>query len=185
MSKSGVTLSDLLGKVDDESVRDALRGDSGETGTLAAFIGESAAGAVAREVNGALDKDLIEVIAGSIATLKDLHQYTDATKFPPDRAFTHRLFKSTLQAPQEIDLAVLLTGVPREITLVLTLDLNLVLESMTLTVKGGRITGVEFGAARAQVGLRYKRINLIAPHETPPLKLGRADFPEGHGLAIG
>jgi hypothetical protein len=185
MSKTGVTLSDLVGKVDDESVRHALRGDSGETGTLAAFIGEAAAGAVAKEVNGALDRDLFEVIAGSIVTLRDLHQYTDAVKFPPERTFTHRLFKSTLQAPQEIDLAVLLTGVPREITVVLTLDLNLVLETLTLTIRGGRITGVEIGAARAQVGLRYKKSNLIAPHDTPPLKLGRVDFPEGHGLAIG
>jgi hypothetical protein len=185
MSKTGMTLSALLGKVDEQAVRDALRDGSGETGTLAAFMSDSAAGAVAKEVNAALDKDLFEVMAGSIVMLKDLHQYTDPTKFPPERAFTHKLFKSTLQAPQDIDLAVLLAGVPGEITFVLTLDLNVVLESMTLTIKAGRITGVEFGSAKAQVGLRYKRINLVAPHETPPLKLARADFPEGQGLAIG
>jgi len=185
MSKTGVTLSSLLGKVDEQAVRNALHDGSGEAGSLAGFLGESAAGAVAKEVNAALDKDLFEVIAGSLATLRDLHQYTDAAKFPPERVVTHKLFKSTLQAPQDIDLAVLLAGLPTEITVVLTLDLNVVLESMTLTIKAGRITGVEFGSAKAQAGLRYKRINLVPLHDTPPLKLGSADFPEGQGLAIG
>lgn len=184
MSRTGVTLSSLLGKVDEQAVQTALHDSPGEAGTLTAFLGESAAGAVAKELNEALDKDLFEVIASSIVTLRELHQYTDATKFPPDRVFTHKLFRSTLQAPQEIDLAVLLTGVPSEISIVLTLDLNVVFESMTLTVKAGRITGVEFGSAKAQAGLRYKKFNLIAPRETPALRLGRADFPEGQGLAI-
>lgn len=185
MNASKVSLSDLLGKVDEKAVQAALSGDSGEAGTLVGFLGETAAGAVAREVNSALDKDLLEIIAGALVTLRDLHQYSDATKFPPEREFTHRLFRSTLQAPQEVDLAVLLTGVPSEITIVLTVDLNLVLDSMTLTIKAGRIKGVEFGSAKAQVGLRYKRFNLIAPHETPPLKLGRVDWSAGEGLAIG
>jgi len=185
MSQTGVSLSDLLGKLDEKTVRDALGSGANEAGSLVGFLGEAAAGAVAKEVNDALDKDIFEVIASSIVALRDLHQYSDNINFPPDRVFTHKLFKSTLRAPQEIDLAVRLAGVPQELTVVLTLDLNLLIDSMTLTIKAGRITGVEFGSATAQVGLRYKGVNLIAPHETPALKLGRVDWPEGQGLPVG
>jgi len=66
MSQTGVSLSDLLGKVDEKTVRDALGSGANEAGSLVGFLGEAAAGAVAKEVNDALDKDIFEVIASSI-----------------------------------------------------------------------------------------------------------------------
>jgi hypothetical protein len=185
---NGIKLKDVFGELKPDEVstkwREVLTDTKEEHGDIAGFITGAAGSAVAEAVNGVLDNDLLELLARSVVTARDLLHYLDEKKFPPGKAADYRLLKQTLKAPQDIDISVLFAGIPGVIKVVLQVDLNVVIESLILTIQDGRVTAVDFGTAKVQTGLRYGSVNLMGPKETPALHLGRYEWPAGEGFPL-
>jgi len=185
MNDTGLTLSQLLA-VEKGALKTALDqyvedndAHASLPGTVLGFVAEEAAAAVDK----VLDRDIFELVFKAWAAVRELHEYTDPAKHPPAERAVVRWGKCSLQAPQNVDIRLSAAAI-RLPVLQLTIDLAAEFDSLALTIQGGAIRKITPGAARASVGLKYRKTTLIKPRKTPELTFEHGiEFDEG--LPIG
>lgn len=165
MSESGVTLRDLV-TFDDGDVVRAIEAQGAEDRRFAG-LGDRVAGLAARvgadKLNGALDADLFEVLASAFTRLEKLREQAEPGRLPPGQAAVVTLLdtKFTGACHPVLELAVPGLELPK---LRFTLELELALESLAVSVEGGAIRSLAPGRASVLARLKYGKVKL---KETP------------------
>jgi hypothetical protein len=174
MSAQGVRIGDLfpsgLAPVG-ESVANELRreGGAGSAGIAWEMVQDEAAARL-KEV---LDLDVLELIGQAWRKARELREYADPLKHPPEETSIVHLGEHAVTCEVHPVLAV------RRFTV------NLVakFKSAALTIRGGAIRAVAPGVCAAVAELKYRSVSLKR-EETPELRLpGRFEFRDGLRIA--
>ena len=126
-------------------------------------------GVVCDKLEGALGDDLIGLLVDGWSKARELHGYTDRTKYPEGKTVVMTLgqTKSSIVVDPQLTLVV---GETVRWPLPLTVEFIATLEGVRLTIEKGEIVAVEFARLGLDAKLRWDR------HELP-LGLKRRDIP--------
>jgi len=183
MSAQGVRINDLfpsgLTQIG-ESVANEIRqqGEAGLTGGAWAMLKDEAAARL-QEV---LDLDVLEVIGQAWSKARELREYADPLKHPPEETSIVHLGEHAVTCEVYPVLEVRLGDVALP-ELRFTLNVIAKFKSVALTIRGGAIRAVAPGACAAVAELKYRSATLKR-EETPELRLpGRFNFRDGLRIA--
>jgi hypothetical protein len=184
MADAGVTLADLV-QVDKQDLRKAIADHLGSAAGARAAALAPVLDVVSDRVAGCLDAafraDLVEVAAKAFADLRELHNYAGPDQPPGGAEATLNFAENALKAPQTLKLHLAVDGfdIP---ALELTLDLELVFETLAVTVKAGHVRALGLGPTRAEAALRYKESTLAGPFEKSLARLEPKSFDPGFAI---
>jgi hypothetical protein len=183
MSAQGVRIGDLfpsgLAPVG-ESVANELRreGGAGSAGIAWEMVQDEAAARL-KEV---LDLDVLELIGQAWRKARELREYADPLKHPPEETSIVHLGEHAVTCEVHPVLAVRLGDVALP-ELRFTVNLVAKFKSAALTIRGGAIRAVAPGVCAAVAELKYRSVSLKR-EETPELRLpGRFEFRDGLRIA--
>jgi len=183
MSDSGVMVSVLLPDTFnrmEEAVRNELSKDPamGGVSRLWAFIGSTATDAIRRRLNF----DVVEVLGRGWVLARELHEYKDSKKHPPDEHSIVYLGQHKMKTELYPVLTVMIGPINRELRF--TLELKAQINSVALSIRDGHITGLGTGDCLVEAELKYREIALHDPIKSRKVTLpGHHDF-IAPGLAI-
>jgi hypothetical protein len=183
--QSGVSVKELLpAKIDgmvDTVKQEACKDPDAGTARLAwSFIGFEAT----KAMRSALDCDVFELLAQAWCTARELHEFSDRSKHPPEEISVLHLGDHKLKTNVEVvlDIAVGVISLPR---LRFTVELAAHFRSAALSIRDGHITALASGDCSVSAQLKYRDTELHKPMESRKVTLpGRLPF-RAPGLAIG
>lgn len=183
MSEQGVRIIDLfpsgLAQVGEKVANEVRQqGEAGPAGIAWGMLKEEAAA----RLSEVLDLDVLEVIGQAWSKARELREYADPLKHPPDETSIVHLGEHAVTCEVYPVLEIKLDEVVlRELRF--TLNLAAKFRSVALTIRGGAIRAVAPGACAALAELKYGKWTLKR-EETPELRLpGRLEFPGGLRIA--
>ncbi|MBP6013640.1 MAG: hypothetical protein KBA31_15545 [Alphaproteobacteria bacterium] len=148
-----------------------------------ALLQNHAAQSATEALQAALDVKVIDILAAAWNTRRDLAQYTDRTKFPPDQIIDHALSKHDIRSTHKPRLQIMLdhSEIGPEIEFEVTISLTV--ESASLRIQDGRIMFARLGKAHGTGTIKCESATLFTrPTKAVALPL-TVSF--GNGLAIG
>jgi hypothetical protein len=139
-------------------------------------------GPVAKEIEARmgeiLDLDVVGVLLGGWKKYRQLQQYRDATKYPPDETVLLSLAEHAISSSHHPKIEILAEQLLLA-RLEFTITLALKLEGIVLKVRGGKIREICAGRCRGKGTLACAGVSLLEK-ETEPLELpGRIGLGEG------
>jgi len=169
----------------DEVIKEGLGSDS-EAGrpAIPGFAWQIIQSKAAQAVRGVLDGDVFELLARAWCVARELHEFTDRRKHPPDKDST--VFLGDHRVSTEVHPVLLVTvGSIEGPRLRFTLTLTAHFRSASLSIRDGHITAIEAGDCSVGAQLKYKDIKLHKELESRDIKLpGRVKL-QPPGLEIG
>jgi hypothetical protein len=171
---AGMSVADLLpSRLDNLDA--ALQHEKASNANLASLPGV-AMGAVGQRVDAAvrdaLNCDVFQVLAGAWAKARELHDYADETKHPPDEASTVFLGEHGLGVDLHPTVDVTITGLAT-FELRFTLTLQAALRLAELPIRGGHIVQLGRCDATLQSVLKYGDIPLHEPLQSRRVTLSK------------
>jgi hypothetical protein len=184
MSAQAVRIADLfpagLGTVG-ESVEQEVRRSGGEAGA-AGIAWSMLKDQAAARLEETLDLDVLELIGQAWSKARELREYADPRKHPPDETAVVQLGEHAVTCEVYPVLEVRLGDVALP-ELRFTLNLVARFKAVGLTIRGGAIRAVAPGACAAVAELKYRSVTLKR-EETPELHLpGQFKFRDGLRIA--
>jgi hypothetical protein len=184
MSARAVRIADLfpagLGTVG-ESVEQEVRRSGGEAGA-AGIAWPTLKDEAAARLKEALDVDVLELIGQAWSKARELREYADPVKHPPEETSIVHLGDHAVTCEVHPVLEVRLGDVALP-ELRFTVNVVAKFKSVALTIRGGAIRAVAPGVCSALAELKYRSVTLKR-EETPELRLpGRFDFRSGLRIA--
>jgi hypothetical protein len=184
MSSKGTRVIDLFEGASLHGIGDTVQQhihDSAAQDSTQAMVWDAVKSEAAERLEEALDLDVFAVFGQVWAKARELKEYTDAKKYPPEQTVIVHLGKHDMVAREKPILDVKIGGV-RLPVLEFALNLTAHFEAVALTVRGGRIYTITPGDCSAKVELKYGDAKL-ASNETPKLHVpGQISL--GDGIAI-
>lgn len=186
MADNGLTIRDFL-MARTEDARQAI--ERSETGAKLKEAVDKLPGIdwapVAKEIEAKigeiLEVDLLGVLLGGWKKYKQLQEYRDVTKHPPEETILLSLAEHAISSSHHPKIEILAAEAPLG-TLEFTITLALKLEGIVLKVRGGRIREICAGRCRGKGTLACAGVELLAK-ETDRFELpGR--FSLGEGIEI-
>jgi hypothetical protein len=181
--KSGIAIRDLLPETF-ERMTDVMQkgfsdGAAGGEASIPNFAKHMAGSKATAALRTSLNGDLFETLAHAWSFARELHEYTDATKHPPDEQSVVFLGEHDAAYTQPLVLSLSTAGLSI-LTLRFVLELTAHFQSAALAICAGRITGLAAGQCRVSAQLKYKDIPLHARKDSQTLKLpGHVEFKPG------
>jgi hypothetical protein len=128
-----------------------------------------------------LDQKVSDVMIAAWNKYKDIVQYTDAEKYPPDETYLVPLVEHTIESVYEPSLEILFNNQPvGELNFEITFFITL--EGIALEIKGGKIMKVNTGSCKGGGSIKCEDITIFEK-ETSPFNLpGSIDL--GKGIPI-
>src|SRR5262245_19877299 len=169
----------------DEVIKAGLADDSAEARpTIQSFAWQIIQSKAAEAVRDALDADVFELLARAWCVARELHEFTDRRKYPPDKDST--VFLGDHQVSTEVHPVLAVTvGSIETARLRFTVKLTAHFRSAALSIRDGHITAIEAGDCAVAAQLKYKDIKLHKELESRNVKLpGRLRL-KPPGLEIG
>jgi hypothetical protein len=117
-------------------------------------VWSSATSCIARALHGALDVPLSAILSGAWNSYRELLEYTDPVRHPPQQAALHTLSEHTIRVTQHPTVELLIDGV-RAGRLTFDAELDARIESAVLSIQAGRIYEVRVGTCRFTGKLSY------------------------------
>jgi hypothetical protein len=184
---SGVKLGDLL-PVNLDRIDDALTQARAKNAELAgANLPKLAVGVLDREVGeavrGALDCDVFGLLAQAWAKARELHEFADAAKHPPDEVSTMFLGEHSLSFDLHPVVDVVI-GQLAKFTLRFTLELAADLRMAELTIRGGHVTEIGKCDCELSAVLTYDEVELHDPIKAKRFTLTRSIVFAAPGVPI-
>jgi hypothetical protein len=180
---SGLRLRDLI-EFDQETMKPALE-QHGADADKPARLGHRVSGFVSKagadKLNAAMDADVFEVLLKSVQKLQSLKEYTDVQKHPASETSVVTLGDTKFSTKYQPILGIAASGLKLP-ELRFTLEVELALKSMALSITDGIIRSIAPGEAHATARLKYGSVLLKevpSRHVTLP---GEIDL--GDGIAI-
>jgi len=184
MSDIDVTLVELF-PIDKAAVQKAIKLHLSEAAPGRASLLGPVLGVVtdraAASLNEALHVDLIGLAGETLSGLRELHDYSGADKPPAGGEAMVTFFERTLKAPLTLGLHLEVDHIKLP-SLELTLDLRLVFEALTVTVKAGHVRAVGLGSGHAEASVRYGNEVLVPLFSSRPLELPPKSFDPGFAI---
>ena len=139
-------------------------------------------GTVAKEIEAklgeVLDVDIVGVLLGGWKKYRQLQQYRDTTKYPPEETILLSLTEHSIASAHHPKIEILAGEVPVG-TLEFTITLALKLEGIVLKVRGGKIREIVAGRCRGKGTLECAGVALLEK-ETERFELpGRVSLGDG------
>lgn len=184
---SGVTLGDLL-PANLDRMTGALKQARVSNPDLAkANLPALAAGVLDQKVDeavrGALDCDVFGLLAQAWAKARELHEFADAAKHPPDEVST--LFLGEHSLTYDVDPVVdVVIGQLAKFTLRFKLELAADLRAAELTIRGGHITEIGKCDCELSAVLSYDDVELHEPVKAKRFTLTRSIVLPAPGVPI-
>lgn len=174
--ESGIRLADLLPErlAMDEAVEEAMCEDPEVRGSRLdwGFIG----GEAEEALRGALDCDLLELLAQGWVKARALRDYADPAKHPPGETAIVHLAEHKLARDLHPSLEMKLGPCP-PVRLRFTLSLAAQIRGLALSIRDGHVTGGAAGDASVSAVLKYGAVKLHKEKDSKKLKLpGRFAF---------
>lgn len=133
-------------------------------------------------IKAALDIRIVDILATAWNTRRELRQYLDRTKYPPEQVVDHALAKHDIRATHKPRLQIMLDNSPLgpEIEFEVAVALNL--EAVVLRIQDTRIMFARLGKAYGTGTIKCEGATLFSrPTKAVPLPL---TLSFGAGLAI-
>jgi hypothetical protein len=169
----------------DEVIKDGLNLASGEAPTTLPRVAMEVVESKAVEaVRDALDVDIFELLARAWGKARELHEFTDREKYPPEKTYTAFLGEHDLST--EVHPVLILTiGRLEGPRVRLTVELTAHFRLAELSIREGHIIAVGAGDGSVGAQLKYKDVPLHKELKSTPVKLSKALRLQPPGLAIG
>lgn len=153
----------------DTAVRDVIGDGNGlQQGQIAwRFLGKK----VGDCIQGAIDMDLLNVLADAWSTARELHAYAGPPEHLRGKNIAVTLGQHEFTHTVRLELELSVNGGRAGPPLPLDLDLTASIESVVLTIRDGRLVGVGSGEGRVSLQLKYKEVPLH--EEVRSVDLGR------------
>ena len=183
MSNSSVTVTGLLPdtfKDMESTVKNELSKDPATTvaGKLWGLIGSAATDAIRNRLNF----DVVELLGCGWVVARELHEYKDRQKHPPNETSIVYLGEHKMKTDVHPVVIVTIGPIRREIPF--TLELTAQINSVALLIRDGHITGAGTGDCFVQAQLKCGETALHDPVKSKKVPLpGRYDF-QAPGLTI-
>lgn len=114
----------------------------------------SAATGIARALHGALDIPLSAILTSAWNSSRELLDYADPAKHPPEETALHTLSEHTIRTVHHPSVELVIDGIHAgEVTFDAELDANI--NGAILSIQGGRIYEVRVGTCRFTGELKY------------------------------
>jgi hypothetical protein len=183
MPESALTLKDFL-LARTEEAREAIE-KSPAGAKLKEAVGKLPGiewGPVAKEIEAkigdVLDVDIVSVLLGGWKKYRQLQQYRDPAKYPPEETILLSLTEHSIASSHHPKIEILAGEVPVG-TLEFTITLALKLEGVVLKVRGGKIREIAAGRCRGKGSLECAGVTLLEK-ETDSVELpGRVGLGDG------
>lgn len=156
----------------EKAVRDADGDDEGlDHGRVVwRSFGEKAADCI----QGALDVDVLKLLAIAWSKVRELHAYAGPPAHLRGKTIVVTLGQHEFTHTVHLDLEVTMNGTSVGRPIRLDLDLIAEIESVALTVRDGRVIGVGGGEGSVSLQLKYKDVRLH--DEVRSARLSRRDY---------
>jgi hypothetical protein len=183
MSDNGVMVNELLpdtfnrmeGVVRNEFSKDPAMGVASR---LWALIGSTATDAIRSRLNF----DVVELLGRGWVFARELHEYKDPNKHPPEESSIVYLGQHKMKTELYPVLTLMIGPISRELRF--TLEMTAHINSVALSIRDGHITGLGTGDCFVEAELKYREIALHDPVKSRKVTLpGHRDF-KAPGLAI-
>lgn len=181
------TLAGLLGLDSAAAVRDAARAVA-KNGKLVAARGvpaplrEAAAASLIETGCTLLNSPLAGVLGDAWTKARDLHAFTDASKYPPGQVHEYTLAKHDIDLKRNPAVELTLDGAPTGVKLEFELKLTLALSGAVLAIRDARIVGARVGDFNGAGKYSCAGVTLVE-RKTSPFRLP-GDISFGQGLAL-
>lgn len=183
MAESALTLRDFLVARTEDARQAIERSDAGAK--LKEAVGKLpgiAWGPVAKEIEAkiaeVLDVDIVGILLGGWKKYRQLQQYRDQTKYPPEETILLSLTEHSISSSHHPKIEILAEQVLLA-RLDFTITLALKLEGIVLKVRGGKIREICSGRCRGKGTLACAGVPLLEK-ETERFELpGRIDLGDG------
>lgn len=183
MAESALTLKDfLLARAED--ARDAIEQSPAgvklkeAVSKLPGIEWAPVAKEIEAKIGEVLDVDIVGVLLGGWKKFRQLQQYRDSTKYPPEETILLSLTEHSIASSHHPKIEIL-AGEVAVGSLEFTITLALKLEGVVLKVRGGRIREVSAGRCRGKGTLACAGVALLE-RETERFELpGRVSLGDG------
>lgn len=122
-----------------------------------------------------------ELWIGGWRKAKEIQEFADPEKYPPDKPYEVPLVTHNHKAEREVTVKIQIAALP-EVSFPFTFGIETELEGVTLTIKAGKIMGISSGCVQLKAHLNWEKLELIrlaGPKYAIP---GKCDL--GDGLPI-
>lgn len=182
--ENGIKLRELLPDRAEklgETLREHLATDSESkhSGMVLGFVESQAMDAI----GAILDLDLFEVLARAWGVARELREYRDEKKHPPQQTSTVSLGKHEFLTSVHPVLTYSVMNLPPR-SLRLTLELKVRVSVATLEIKERRIQAARVGECQVTAQLKYNAIPLHAEKKSKTIKLSRRYLLKSPGIEI-
>jgi hypothetical protein len=124
----------------------------------------------------ALGDKIPDIIGKAWAKFKEIQEYTDEEKYPPETPSLVPLFERTVTAEFQPHIEIKFKNVPLPMKINFDIELSLVIKGVNLQIQGGKIAGIRGGSCMGSGVIKWKGIKIVSK-ETPEFNLpGRFDF---------
>ena len=183
MAESALTLKDFL-VARTEDAREAIEKSSAgaklkeAVGKLPGIEWSVVGKEIEAKIGDVLDVDIMGVLLGGWKKYRQLQQYRDTTKYPPEETILLSLTEHSIASSHHPKIEILAGEIPVG-SLEFTITLALKLEGVVLKVRGGKIREISAGRCRGKGTLECAGVALLQK-ETDAYDLpGRVSLGEG------
>lgn len=181
------TFSELLG-LDDAARKEAATTSLARSGRLIASkvipgaLRQAAAASLIDASIAVLNSPIAEVLGDAWTKARELHAFTDASKYPPDQVNEYTIAKHDISLKRNPAIELVLDGAPTGLQLEFELKISLVVLSAQLRIQAGRVIGARVGDFQGAGSYSCGEAKLIE-RKTSPFKLP-GDLSFAPGVAI-
>jgi hypothetical protein len=148
-----------------------------------ALLQKHVADSIADALKAALDMRIVDILATAWNTRRELRQYLDRAKYPPDQIVDHALGKHDIRATHKPRLQIMLDNSPLGPEIEFDIAVGLNVESAVLRVQDARIMFARLGKVFGTGTIKCEGATLFSrPTKSVALPL---TLSFGAGLAIG
>lgn len=138
----------------------------------------AAEGGLSEAVRAMLDIKMTDILASAWSTLRELQEYLDSDRHPPDEIASVPLIKHTVKSTHHPSIEVLV-GDSRVAEIKFDAEIAIAVDGVVLTVRDGRIWAAAGGKWRATGALKWEGQQILK-EQTPHYPLpGQISFEQG------
>lgn len=130
------------------------------------------------QIQQAFDRPLADGLIGAWTTFKEVREYADPSKHPPDEQSTYALAEHTAKSSYKSNLDLIVDGTKRW-TIELEAEVALEIQAGNLLIRAGRIWALRLGQVTGSGTLRVEGTDVVRRESEPVSLPGEIRFEKG------
>jgi hypothetical protein len=135
-----------------------------------------------KKLMGALDDNISDIMIEAWGKYKEIIEYADVKKHPPDEANLVPLDEHTISTEYNPEIEITFKNIPLTKTIHFNITVSLIVNGIILEIQGGKIMKVNIGTCKGSGSIKCEGFEILKKETSPFTLAGPIDL--GQGITI-